>query len=147
MGPGGLRERRVGHTAEFEAALRGPDAYRMARKAIDAMVQHKVWLTPQNYELWLFYVAIPMSQLAAEIDRLAGSGETFTDGVCESLAVRFLPKSNLGGALKDAGDQLSRELDVVAKAIQAAHRSNEAYGETLADAGQELQNAEPGALR
>ncbi len=46
--------RRVGHTAEFEAALRGPDAYRMARKALDTLVQHKVWPTPQKYELWLF---------------------------------------------------------------------------------------------
>ena len=38
--------------------MRGPDAYRMARKALDSMVQHKCWPTPQNYELWLFYVAI-----------------------------------------------------------------------------------------
>jgi diguanylate cyclase len=142
-----MPERRVGHTAEFEAALRGPDAYRVARRALDVMVQHKVWPTPQNYEIWLFYVANPSSPLAAEIDRLAAAGETFTETVCEALAVRFLPKSNLSGALKDAGDQLSRELDTVAKAIQAAHLSNEAYGETLAGAGAELQKAAPGALR
>ena len=119
----------------------------MARKALDVMVQHKVWPTAQNYELWLFYVANPKSPLASEIDRIAASGEPFTDTVCDALTARFLPQSNLGGALKDAGDQLSHELDMVSKAIQAAHLSNEAYGETLAGAGAELQNAAPGTLR
>ncbi|MGZ3370332.1 MAG: diguanylate cyclase domain-containing protein [Caulobacteraceae bacterium] len=119
----------------------------MARKAMDAMVHHKVWPTAQNYELWLYYVATPGSQLASEIDRMAAAGETFTENVCESLAVRFLPRSNLGGAIRDAGDQLSRELDMVSKAIQAAHLSQEAYGETLAGAGVELQTADPAALR
>ncbi len=119
----------------------------MARKALDAMVQHKVWPTPRNYELWLFYVANPKSPLAAEIDRLTASGDAFTEAVCDALAAQFLPQTNLSGALKDAGDQLSRELDIVSKAIQAAHLSNEAYGETLAGAGAELENAPPGALR
>ena len=137
----------MGQSAEFETALRGPDAYRLARKALEVMVQHKVWPTPQNYELWLFYVANPKSPLAEEIDRLAASGEPFTENVSDALATRFLPQSNLSGALKDAGDQLSRELDMVSKAIHAAHLSNEAYGETLAGAGAELQNAAPGSLR
>jgi diguanylate cyclase len=137
----------VGYTAEFEFALRGPDAYRLARKALDVMVQHKVWPTPQNYELWLFYVANPKSPLAVEIDRMVGAGEPFTDSVCDALAARFVPQSNMSGALKDAGDQLSRELDQVSRAIQAAHLSNEAYGETLAGAGAELQTANPASLR
>jgi diguanylate cyclase len=137
----------VESTAEFEAALRGPDAYRVARKAMDAMVQYKVWPTPQNYELWLHYAASPSSPLAGEIDRMVLAGDVFTDNACETLAGRFLPKGDLGGALREAGDQLSRELDTVAKAIQAAHLSNEAYGVTLADAGAELQNGAPGSLQ
>jgi len=136
----------VEHTAEFEAAMRGPDAYRVARKAMDAMVQHKVWPTPQNYELWLYYAANGQSPLGAEIDRLSANGEPFTDGVCELLAARYLPQANVGASLRDAGDQLSRELDTVSKAIQAAHLTNEAYGVTLADAGAELKNAAPGSL-
>ena len=137
----------MGSAAEFETALRSPDAYRVARKALDAMVSHKVWPTPQNYELWLFYVGNPQSGLAGEIDRLAAKGEAFTEGLCDVLAGRFLPKGNLNESLRDAGDQLSRELDVVSKAIQAAHLSNEAYGDTLADAGAELQVADQGSLQ
>ena len=134
----------MGNAAEFETALRGPDAYRVARKALDAMVTRKVWPTPQNYELWLFYAGNPQSPLAVEIDQLSAKGEVFTDSLCEVLAARFLPRSNLNNTLRDAGDQLSRELDVVSKAIEAAHLSNEAYGVTLADAGAELKAAGPG---
>jgi diguanylate cyclase len=137
----------VGNTTDFEAALRGPDAYRVARKAMDAMVQHKVWPTPQNYELWLHWAANPSSPLASEIDRLATSGEPFTDTACETLVSRFLSKGDLSGALRDAGDQLNRELETVSRAIQAAHLSNEAYGVTLADAGAELQKDAPASLQ
>jgi diguanylate cyclase len=137
----------VGRTADFEAAMRGPDAYRVARKAMDAMVQHKVWPTPQNYELWLHWATNPQSPVAQEIDRLATSGEAFTDGACETMAAQFLPKGAQTAALRDAGDQLSRELETVSRAIQAAHLSSEAYGVTLADAGAELQNAAPATLQ
>jgi diguanylate cyclase len=134
-------------TVDFEAVLRGPDAYRVARKAMDAMVQHKVWPTPENYELWLKWAAAPKSDLAKEIDKLASAGEVFTDNVCERLGARFLVKKDLTGALRDAGDQLTRELDTVTRAIQAAHLTNEAYGVTLADAGAELKNGPPAQLQ
>src|SRR3954471_15625945 len=97
-------ERRVGNAAEFEAALRGPDAYRVARKAMDAMVQHKVWPTPPNYELWLYWAGNPASPLAAEIDRMIAAGQAFTDGACEALTGRFLPRLALSDSLRDAGD-------------------------------------------
>ena len=134
-------------TADFEAVLRGPDAYRVARKAMDAMVQHKVWPTPDNYEVWLRWAGAPKSVLAQEIDKLVSAGEAFTDGLCEDLAARYLTKGDMTGALREAGDQLSRELDTVTRAIQAAHLTNEAYGETLADAGAELQKGPPGQMQ
>src|SRR5665213_2173509 len=85
-------------TADFEAVLRGPDAYRVSRKAMDAIVQHKVWPTPDNYELWLRWAAAPKSDLAQEIDKLVSAGEPFTDGVCEHLAARHLTRGDLSGA-------------------------------------------------
>lgn len=136
----------MANTADFEAAMRGPDAYRVARKALDAMVNNKVWPTAQNYELWLYYAGNPKSALAGEIDRMAARGEAFTDSACEELGAKYLPRANLDHTLRDAGDQLSRELDNVSKAIQAAHLQNEAYGVTLADAGAELQTADQGSL-
>ncbi len=136
------------NAAAFEAAIRGPDAYRLARSALDSMVHHKVWPTPLNYELWLHAVGAPQSHLALEVNRLVAAGEPFTEATCEALAATYLPKARMNDQLQDAGDQLSRELDTVSKAIQAAARSTAAYGVTLADAGAELAHKnDPNALR
>jgi diguanylate cyclase len=142
------QERRVDSTAEFEAIVRGPDAYRLARIALDMMVRHKVWPTPLNYELWLRCAGEPRSPLALEIERMAAAGAPFTDATCEVLAATHLPKSRLTDEIRDAGDQLSRELDTVSRAIQAAHRSSQAYGATLADATSELsEQNDTGSLK
>ncbi len=136
------------NAAAFEATIRGPDAYRLARNALDSMVRHKVWPTPLNYELWLHTVGCPQSTLAQEVNRLIAEGEPFTEATCEALAAAYLPKARLNDQIRDAGDQLSRELDTVSKAIQAAQRSTAAYGVTLADAGAELaQENDPQSLR
>jgi diguanylate cyclase len=138
----------VDNAAEFEAILRGPDAYRMARGALDTMVRHKIWPTPLNYELWLHFSASPNSPLGREIQRLITAGDPFTEATCEALAATYLPKAKLNEQIRDAGDQLSRELDTVSRAIQAAQESSQAYGATLADAGAELaQKTDPTALR
>lgn len=137
----------MGQTAAIDVVIRGPDAYRVARKAMDAMVNHKVWPTPANYELWLHYAANPASPLATEIDRIAAAGEPFTEGACDRLTTRFLPKVQTEDHLREAGDQLFRELDTVSKAIQAAHLSSEAYGDVLAGAGDRLEKADPASLR
>jgi len=137
---------RVENAAEFETMMRGPDAYRLARKAMDAMVRHKVWPNPVNYEIWLHYANDPASALTQEIDRIAETGEPFTESVCEGLAATYLAKARLEH-IRDTGVQLSRELDTVSKAIQSARQSNQAYGVTLAGAGAELkQRADPESL-
>jgi diguanylate cyclase len=125
-------------TAEVEAALRGPEAYRLAHDALNLMERHKVWPTPLNYELWLHCVGDPNGLLAHEIERLVNAGEPITEAISENLAAAYLPKAKLNEQIRDAGDQLSRELDTVAQAIGEAMRSSEAYGVTLADASKEL---------
>ena len=52
-----------------ETTLRGPEAYDLARQAIDAMQAHKIWPTPLNFELWLYYVGDPEGALGKEIRR------------------------------------------------------------------------------
>ena len=134
--------------ADLELILRGPDAYPTARKALDEMERRQVWPTPLNYELWINIVADPKGALAKEIDRLASSGEAITETVSEALAAQYLTKSRLSDQIRDAGDQLSRELDSVSKAIDAAHESSKAYGLTLAGASEKLSNeTEPPALK
>jgi len=128
--------------ADVEIVIRGPKAYDLAHRAIEMMERHKVWPTPLNFELWLHFVGDPDGPLGAELQRLLSMGGAITEDVSEELAAQFLPKAKLNQQIRDAGDQLSKELESVAGAISKAHKSNQAYGQTLAKAGVDLTSAE-----
>jgi diguanylate cyclase len=136
-------------SGEVEVTLRGPEAYPLARRALAEMERCAVWPTPLNFELWLHYVGDPEGPLGLEIQRIMRDGESFTEEVSESLASNYLPRARLSDEIRDAGAQLSEELKSVAQAITTAQRSQQAYGRTLADAGQGLQAdiPEPPALK
>lgn len=123
---------------DLEVKLRGPGAYNLARAVIEQMERHKVWPTPLNFEIWSHVVSEPTSPLGSEVSRLISSGTAFTDRLSIDLAERFLPRIKLNEQIRDAGDQLSRELASVSKAIASAQKSSEAYGETLASASKSL---------
>lgn len=124
--------------AEVEITLRGPQAYDLARQAIALMEQHHIWPTPLNFELWIHYAGDPDGPLAQELQRLLTAGEPITEELSDFLAACYLPKAKLNQEIRDAGDQLTRELETVSRAIEAAQKSSEAYGVTLADASTQL---------
>ena len=128
-------------SADVEAKMRGPEAYKVAHETLDVMERHAVWPTPLNFELWSHFVADPTGELARELNRLILSGEPMTETVSEELAAAYLPKARLNEQIRDAGDQLSKELAAVSTAIKEAQKSNETYGQTLASAGQGLSDA------
>ncbi|MBX3476621.1 MAG: GGDEF domain-containing protein [Brevundimonas sp.] len=119
---------------QIETTLRGPDAYDLASRAIQEMQRAEVWPTPLNFELWLHYLGDPEGALGREIRRLIETETTFTEDTSEMLAAKFLPRTQLSEEIRDAGAVLNRELSSVAEAIATAHRSQAAYGVTLADA-------------
>ena len=128
--------------------LRGPKAYDFAREALGAMEKQRAWPTPLNYEIFLHCVEDPDGPLAKEVARLAAIGEALTETISEELAASYLPKARLNDQIRDAGDQLSKELEAVAKAITTAQRSSSNYGQTLADVSKELSTADmPSALQ
>jgi diguanylate cyclase len=132
---------------QVETALRSPQAFGLARQAIEDMERRGVWPTPLNYELWIHVLGDPAGELAKEVDRLAQAGEPITDLVGETLAATYLPKARLNDQIRDTGDRLNRELASVAEAIKQAHESSEQYGQTLAGAGRELaEQTEPAAI-
>jgi diguanylate cyclase len=134
-------------SAELDALLRRPYAYALAREALQEMESHQVWPTPLNFELWLHYVADKNTPLAREIAAFLETDEPFTDAVGEAMAANHLPRGRLDGALLNAGDALSKELDTVTKAIESARESSEAYGEQLATASRSLDRDNPPAIR
>lgn len=133
--------------AQVETNLRGPEAYHLARRVVDEMAAANVWPTPVNFELWLHYLGDPEGALGREIKRILAAGEPFTDAVSDMLAAEYLPRGRLSEEIRDAGRVLDRELNSVAEAIQKAHQSQTAYGETLADASVTLEKTDAPGLK
>ena len=130
---------------ELELSLRGPDAYRLARAALDGMEAHKIWPTPLNFELWLHVVGDPEGALGQAIKKLLNSGEPLTEALAESLAAEYLPKARLNEEIRDAGDRLSEQLENISAAIRTAQKSTDAYGKALAGASEELSGVDVSA--
>lgn len=127
--------------SQIETTVRSPEAYALARQAVDAMQAAAVWPTPLNFELWLHYLSAPDSPLSQEMARLLASGAPFTDSTADMLAAEFLPRSRLSEEIRDAGAVLNRELAAVAAAIDKARESQANYGDTLAQAADRMASA------
>lgn len=134
-------------TAQVQTTLRGPEAFALARRAIEEMEAAGVWPTPLNFELWLHYLGEPDGPLGKEMQRLLADGMAFTEGTSEMLAAEYLPRGRLSEEIRDAGAVLNRELSTVSEAIAQAQQSQAAYGRTLEGASTQLEDAsEPTAL-
>lgn len=127
---------------DVETAIRGPQAYSLARNALEMMERQKIWPTPLNFELWIHYVGDPDGPLGREIERLITAGEAITESVSEELAAQFLPKARLNDQIRDAGDKLNEELAAVAEAVNKARASSAEFGQTLAEANGNLPDVD-----
>lgn len=134
-------------STQVETTLRSPEAFILARCAMDEMERAGVWPTPLNFELWLHYLGDPEGPLGKEMVRILGQGAAFTEGTAEMLAAEYLPRGRLSEEIRDAGAVLNRELSTVSDAIARAKESQAAYGQTLAGASTQIEAAsEPTAL-
>jgi diguanylate cyclase len=127
---------------DIDALLRGPRAYDLARKALEAMEANNVWPTVINFELWLHYVTSKGGKVGSEIDSIIQAGKPFTEAVGEAIAAQHLPQAKLTSELLDAGKTLTAEIDSVSKALETARENSEAYGATLATASGDLKPGE-----
>ncbi len=131
--------------AQLETTLRGPEAYGLARRVIEAMESSGVWPTPLNFEIWVHYLGDPEGPLGREIKRILAASEPFTEATADMLAAEYLPRGRLTEEIRDAGRVLDRELSSVSEAISRAHKSQSAYGETLDKAASSIESAGDGA--
>jgi len=131
--------------AQLETTLRGPEAYGLARRVIEAMEESGVWPTPLNFEIWVHYLGDPEGPLGREIKRLLAASEPFTEATADMLAAEYLPRGRLTEEIRDAGRVLDRELSSVSEAIANAHKSQVAYGDTLDKAATSIESVGDGA--
>ena len=129
---------------QVETAVRGPQAYALARDVIDEMEKARVWPTPLNFEIWLHYLGDPDGPLGREIRRMLAENQAITEETSEMLAAEFLPRGRLSDEIRDAGAVLDRELASVASAIARAHKTQSDYGQTLAGASDSIDTATDG---
>lgn len=130
--------------AQLETTLRGPEAYGLAHRVIEAMEAAEVWPTPLNFEIWVHYLGDPEGPLGREIKRILAASEPFTEATADMLAAEYLPRGRLTEEIRDAGRVLDRELSSVSEAISKAHKSQAAYGETLDMAATSIETAGDG---
>jgi len=102
------------------------------------MERDQVWPTPLNYEIWMHAVANPDGPLALEIQRLLQDDKMISEETSDRLAVEYLPNKRLHDEIREAGDQLNKELDFVTSAIKKAQQSSLDYNSTLDLADQSL---------
>ncbi|MCX8498145.1 MAG: GGDEF domain-containing protein [Caulobacteraceae bacterium] len=125
-------------TPDVNSLLRGLQAYQLGQATLAAMERDQVWPTPLNYEIWMHAVANPDGPLALEIQRLLQDDKMISEETSDRLAVEYLPNKRLHDEIREAGDQLNKELDFVTSAIKKAQQSSLDYNSTLDLADQSL---------
>ena len=125
----------------LEQRLRTSPAYDMARGAIDALENARVWPTLLNFEIALHYVSDPHGPLATAVNKLLAQDDFHSDDFGEMLARDFLPRVRLEAQLSDAGGALTRELDRVDGVIAKASVASAETSRSMAAAGQSLASA------
>lgn len=118
-------------SSDVDSLLRGMQAYQLGQATLAAMERDQVWPTPLNYEIWMHAVANPDGDLAIEIQRLLKRDKMITEETSDRLAVEFLPNRRFDDEVREAGDQLNRELVSVTRAIKKAQQTNKKYDATL----------------
>lgn len=124
---------------DLDSKFRSPEAYELARLALERLETHRVWPTPVNYELWSQVIAEPNGPLARELERIMVSGEPITDDLTEQLASTFLPKARLSEQIRDTGQALSRELATAEQAIRSAQETSETFSTRLEETSRTLE--------
>lgn len=121
--------------------LQTAEGIELARKALDLLAEHTLAPSPQNYAIFTAYVSDSTPELCAEIQTLIDQGGPMAQAALDDIYDRHFTFRRIQDAVIDAGGAMSRELGAVVKTLEAAERDTAAYGEALAGASGQLNNA------
>lgn len=105
------------------------------------MAEHGLAPTAQNYSLFTAYVSDTYPELCAELGQKLEKGEALDQDFLDGLYDKHFTFKRIQDAVIDAGGAMSRELGAVVKTLEAAERDTAAYGEALAGASGQLDQA------
>lgn len=125
--------------------LQTAEGLEIARKALDLMADQAIAPTPQNYAVFTEFMADSTPELCHELQGAIAAGGPISPDFLDELYDRHFTFKRMHDAVIDAGGAMSRELGAVVKTLEAAERDTAAYGEALAGASGQLDQANDSA--
>jgi diguanylate cyclase len=118
--------------------LLGQKGIDLATAAIAAMAGQSITPTPENYAVWLCYLAKSKQELTTEMDQLIASGRPLDDRVCDTLYETYFEDITVGSRLLKAGGKIAAEMQDVVRDLKDVGEHTKAYGKQLRVAQTEL---------
>ena len=122
--------------------FRGEQGYSLGRKAIDQTETHALSATPQNYEIWLHYLADSNPELTRSIEKEISENEALTDQAFLDIHDKYFNNARLSTQVVETGNKIAKEIADALQALNAASATTEQYGATLETASVTLENAD-----
>ncbi len=120
--------------------LKGPSGIKTGHAAVDKIEQHKLCATPQNYEVWLNYIAGWTPDLAREVDDIISTEGQLTDSQLEKIHSKFFAATQLSSQVMETGTKIAKEIAEAVEALRSASTTTEQYSVTLDNAAKSLSN-------
>ncbi len=121
--------------------LRGENGVKLGHSAVDRIGEFQLSVSPQNYEVWLHYMAGWSPDLRKAMDDAIERNEGLTDAKLESLHDQFFSSTQLSTQVVETGSRIAREIADALDALKSAGATTERYGATLASASTTLSHA------
>lgn len=122
--------------------LKGPSGVSTGHAAVDKIGEHKLCATPQNYEIWLNYIAGWAPDLTREVDSILSKGIPITDVDLEKVHNKFFAATQLSSQVMETGTKIAKEIADAVEALKTASATTEEYGATLDDAAKSLTRSD-----
>jgi diguanylate cyclase len=121
-----------------ELAIRGREAFVLARAALTELEVRGIYPTALNYELMIHAIQDPNGAIAKELKHYVVDGKGLPDHLSEQIAERYLPRLRYASELRLAGEELSSQINVISEAISKAQNNASEYDDALTSASRNL---------
>lgn len=118
--------------------LKGEKGRTAGVRAVNDIIDHGLFASPANYELWLHLQNNWTPALTKDYEKCVKAGEPINDALVEKLYERHFGTSNLDNAVVETGARLAKELTDALNMLKAAGHKTEAFSENLDDAASSL---------
>ncbi len=116
------------------------ESHEFSKKVLDAMSEHHVPASPQNYEIWFTYLSQQNPKLNQTIEILLSNNREITPEDSEEIYHQHFDgaSSKMTDDMIDVSERMKTELDDLVQNIETSLKNTTAYGDTLQAASGQL---------